>query len=105
VISGPFINFLLHNHFITDFFLKKNSGEAKDSVIFPFYFLLHKRAKPIHPPNQMAVLESYKSWTQSKKISIMLVFSTSPRRLTVSLLLNRRLLPRRLLPSLILIRV
>jgi hypothetical protein len=29
---------------------KSFSGEAKDSVIFPFYFLLHKRAKPIHPP-------------------------------------------------------
>ena len=26
---GPFINFLLHNHFITEFFFKKKSGEAK----------------------------------------------------------------------------
>ena len=25
------------------------SGEVKDSVIFPFYFLLHKRAKPAPP--------------------------------------------------------
>ncbi len=24
--------------------------QAKDSVVFSFYFLLHKRAKPIHPP-------------------------------------------------------
>jgi hypothetical protein len=24
VITGPFINFLLHNHFITEFFFKKN---------------------------------------------------------------------------------
>ena len=26
------------------------SGEAKDSVNFSFFILLHKRAKPIHPP-------------------------------------------------------
>jgi hypothetical protein len=26
------------------------SGEAKDSAIFAFYFLLHKRAKPATPP-------------------------------------------------------
>ena len=50
MISGAFINFLLHNHFITEKILKKKSGEAKDSVIFSFLFLLHKRAKPIHPP-------------------------------------------------------
>jgi hypothetical protein len=49
-VTGPFIIFLLHHHFITDFFLNKNSGEAKHSVIFPFFILLHKRAKPIHPP-------------------------------------------------------
>jgi hypothetical protein len=30
--------------------LKKKSREAKDSAIFPFFILLHKRAKPIHPP-------------------------------------------------------
>jgi hypothetical protein len=36
----------LHNRF----FLKKKSGEAKDSAIFPFFILLHKRAKPITPP-------------------------------------------------------
>jgi hypothetical protein len=30
--------------------LKKKSGEAKDSAIFPFFILLHKRAKPIHLP-------------------------------------------------------
>jgi len=50
VISGAFIIFLRHNHFITEFFLKKKSGEAKDSVIFPFFVLLHKRAKPMLPP-------------------------------------------------------
>ncbi len=37
VISGPFFLILLHNHFITIFF-KKKCGEAKDSVIFPFFF-------------------------------------------------------------------
>jgi len=31
-------------------FLKKKFGEAKDCAIFPFFILLHKRAKPIHPP-------------------------------------------------------
>jgi hypothetical protein len=47
VVSRAFITKLLHNHIIN--IKKKISGEAKDSVIFPFYFLLHKRAKPIHP--------------------------------------------------------
>jgi hypothetical protein len=41
VISRPFIKKLLHNHFITEFFLKKESGEAKDSAIFALllYFI------------------------------------------------------------------
>jgi hypothetical protein len=30
--------------------LKKKSGEAKDSAIFPLLILLHKRAKPFTPP-------------------------------------------------------
>jgi hypothetical protein len=49
VIYRAFFYFLLHNHFIN---IKKNlfSGEVKDSVIFLFFFLLHKRAKPILPP-------------------------------------------------------
>jgi hypothetical protein len=50
VVTGPFIKNLLHNHTIN---IKKQnsfSGEAKDSAIFPFFILLHKRAKPIHPP-------------------------------------------------------
>jgi hypothetical protein len=34
---------------ITSYKKKSFSGEAKDSAIFPFYFLLHKRAKPILP--------------------------------------------------------
>ena len=46
VMSVEFSIFLLSKHFITEFFLKKKSGEVKGSVIFPFYFLLHKRAKP-----------------------------------------------------------
>jgi hypothetical protein len=29
---------------------KKKSGDANYETNFPFYFLLHKRAKPIHPP-------------------------------------------------------
>ncbi len=37
---------------ITSQILKKKSfsGAAKDSAIFPFFILLHKRAIPIHPP-------------------------------------------------------
>jgi len=54
VMVRPFSLFLLHNHFITDFFFKKNPAKHntkyKDSAIFAFYFLLHKRAKPILPP-------------------------------------------------------
>jgi hypothetical protein len=49
VISRAFFLFFPCNHIIN---IKKNSfsGEAKDSVNFSFFILLHKRAKPIHPP-------------------------------------------------------
>jgi hypothetical protein len=50
VITGPFINFLLHNHFITEFFFKKKSGDVNDEANFSFFILLHKRAKPILSP-------------------------------------------------------
>jgi hypothetical protein len=50
VISGPFFKKLLHNHFITEFFLKKKSGDVNDQANFSFFFLLHKRAKPVLPP-------------------------------------------------------
>ena len=43
--------FLLHNHFITETFFKKKSGDVNDEVNFPFFILLHKRAKPILPPS------------------------------------------------------
>jgi hypothetical protein len=49
VVTGPFIKKFPCNQIIN---IKKKSfsGEAKDSVIFSFFILLHKRAKPIHPP-------------------------------------------------------
>jgi hypothetical protein len=49
VISRAFFLFFPCNHIIN---IKKKSfpGEAKNSVIFSFLILLHKRAKPIHPP-------------------------------------------------------
>ncbi len=47
MISGAFIIFLLHNHFITEILKKKKSGEAKDSVNFSFFILLRKRANPL----------------------------------------------------------
>jgi len=50
VDTGPFINFLLHNHFITEIFLKKKSGDVNDEANFSLFILLHKRAKPILPP-------------------------------------------------------
>jgi hypothetical protein len=50
VVTGPFIKNLLHNHFITEFFFKKKSGEANDEANFSFIILLHKRAKPALPP-------------------------------------------------------
>jgi len=46
VIAGLFSHFLLHNHFITEKKFKKKSGDVNDEVKFPFFFLLHKRAKP-----------------------------------------------------------
>jgi hypothetical protein len=50
VVSRAFFLFFPCNHIIN---IKKKSfpGEVKDSVIFPLYFLLHKTAKPIHPPD------------------------------------------------------
>jgi hypothetical protein len=39
VISGAFINFLLHNHFITEKNLKKKSGEAKDSALVTIFHI------------------------------------------------------------------
>jgi hypothetical protein len=32
VVTGPFIIFLLHNHFITEIFLKKKSGDESQSA-------------------------------------------------------------------------
>ena len=49
-MSAAFSLFLLHNHFITEKKIKKKSGDVNDEVKFPFFFLLHKRAKPILPP-------------------------------------------------------
>jgi len=47
VISRAFFLFFPCNHIIN---IKKKSfsGEVKDSVTFPFSFLLHKLHKPIH---------------------------------------------------------
>jgi hypothetical protein len=45
-----FFPFLLHNHFITDFFFKKKFGDVNDEANFSFFILLHKRANPILPP-------------------------------------------------------
>jgi len=47
VISGAFFKILLHNYIIN---IKKYfsfSGEAKDSVIFPFFFYFIRELKPI----------------------------------------------------------
>ena len=54
VVTGPFINFLLHNHFITEIFLKKKSGDNDEANFSLFMILLQQnteeRAKPILPP-------------------------------------------------------
>jgi hypothetical protein len=44
VISGLFFKNLLHNHFITEMFFKKKSGDVNDEANFSFFILLHKRA-------------------------------------------------------------
>jgi hypothetical protein len=49
VYSGPFKIFFPCNHFINK--KKSFSGEAKDSAIFAFYFLLHKLHKPAPSPS------------------------------------------------------
>jgi hypothetical protein len=36
VIARPFSLFLLHNHFITEFVLKKKSGDVNDEANFSF---------------------------------------------------------------------
>jgi hypothetical protein len=40
------MDFFPYNHFINIYLKNSFSGEVKDSAIFAFYFLLHKRAKP-----------------------------------------------------------
>ncbi len=50
VFTAPFINFLLHNHFITEKILKKKSGDVNDEANFSLFILLQERAKPILPP-------------------------------------------------------
>ena len=45
MISGPFFLILLHNHIINK--KKTFSGDVHYEAIFPFFFLLHKGAKPM----------------------------------------------------------
>ena len=47
VVTGLFSLFLLRKHFITEKNLKKKSGDVNDEANFPFFILLHKRAKLI----------------------------------------------------------
>jgi hypothetical protein len=37
VVTGPFIIFLLHNHFITEKILKKKSGDVNDEANFSLF--------------------------------------------------------------------
>jgi hypothetical protein len=48
-VSEEFLKILLQNHFITEKKLKKKPA-MYDEPNFPFFFLLHKRAKPAPPP-------------------------------------------------------
>ncbi len=55
VSNGPFKFFFffllaLRKHKKTEINCKKKSGDVNDEVNFPFFILLHKRAKPILPP-------------------------------------------------------
>ena len=50
MITGPFINLLLHNHFITQKNSKKKIRRSKRQRNFGPFFLLRKRAKPAPPP-------------------------------------------------------
>jgi hypothetical protein len=52
VKSAPFKDFSPCNHII-DIKKKSFSGEAKDSAIFPPFFLHHKRAKPAPSPTHL----------------------------------------------------
>ncbi len=62
-MSAPFIKILLHNHIIKR---KSFSGDVNYEANFSFFFLLHKRAKPMlppcpraHPPAQTQTLYSH----------------------------------------------
>ena len=52
MIAGLFSHFLLHNHFITEIFLKKKSGDVNDEVKFPFFFNFIRELNPtlVHIP-------------------------------------------------------
>ena len=44
VVTGPFINFLLHNHFITENFFKKKSGDVNDEAKFSLLFFASRES-------------------------------------------------------------
>ena len=55
----PVYNFFASQslHFITEIFLKKKFGDVNYEANFRFFILLHKRAKPIHPPDLTSARE------------------------------------------------
>ena len=69
VKTGPFISFLLHNHFITEIFLKKKSGDVNDEANFSLFILLHKRAKPILPSYLLV-----KGWLRRNGFKVVITF-------------------------------
>jgi hypothetical protein len=58
VITGPSINLLLHNHFITHKFQKKKTAKQKTAQFLPFkkQIWLRKRAKPAPPPYLLSLI-------------------------------------------------
>ena len=59
MITGPYINLLLHNHFITHKFKKQNPAEQKTAQFLPFFFWLQKRAKPAPPPYLLPLIAQH----------------------------------------------
>jgi hypothetical protein len=70
VISGPFFK----KNQIKDFINTKKyysfSGEVKNSVIFLFFFLLHKRAKPIYSTPNVTYEKKFTTGKISETINV-----------------------------------
>jgi hypothetical protein len=69
-IQSVFLFFASQSHHK---YKKKISGEVKDSVFFPSFFLLHKLHKPILPPYSTSVCVDYDSALTQRQSALIIM--------------------------------